>query len=140
MDQLRDDPTAHAQSLPASQHNLEDTDETCEDSRYHSDQGSGAQAINYNGHNKLMENGKSVDERDEFKETFDVTMDLIGGIDKRPDSIYKDKSRDECVGPELGLSLKRSCSVSFENQDESKHQKLSLSDASAFSRYACFLA
>lgn len=43
MDQLRDDPTAHAQSLPASQHNLEDTDETCEDSRYHSDQGSGAQ-------------------------------------------------------------------------------------------------
>lgn len=132
---LRDDPTAHAQSLPASQHNLEDTDETCEDSRYHSDQGSGAQAINYNGHNKLMENGKSVDERDEFKETFDVTMDLIGGIDKRPDSIYKDKSRDECVGPELGLSLKRSCSVSFENQDESKHQKLSLSDASAFSRF-----
>jgi len=98
------------------------------------------QAINYNGHNKLMENGKSVDERDEFKETFDVTMDLIGGIDKRPDSIYKDKSRDECVGPELGLSLKRSCSVSFENQDESKHQKLSLSDASAFSRYACFFA
>ncbi|KAG7570741.1 CCT domain [Arabidopsis thaliana x Arabidopsis arenosa] len=132
---LREDPTAHAQSLPGSQHNLEDTDETCEDSRYHSDQGSGAQAISYNGHNMLVENAKSVDERDEFKESFDVTMDLIGGIDKRPDSLYADTSRDECVGPELGLSLKRSCSVSFENQDESKHQKLSLSDASAFSRF-----
>lgn len=43
MNQLHNDPTAHAQSLPASQHNLEDTDETSADSRYHSDQGSGAQ-------------------------------------------------------------------------------------------------
>lgn len=43
IDQLRDDPSAHAKSLPGSQHNLEDTDETSEDSRYHSDQGSGAQ-------------------------------------------------------------------------------------------------
>ncbi|XP_010506696.1 PREDICTED: two-component response regulator-like APRR9 isoform X1 [Camelina sativa] len=141
---LRDDPTAHAQSLPASQQNLEDTDETSADSRYHSDQGSGAQAISYNGHNKVMENAKSLDERDEVKDSgrndkkpksFDVTMDLIGGIDKRPESIYEDNSPDACAGPELGLSLKRSCSVSFEKQDESKHQKLSLSDASAFLRF-----
>ncbi|EOA27337.1 hypothetical protein CARUB_v10023453mg [Capsella rubella] len=141
---LRDDPTAHAQSLPASQHNLEDTDETSGDSRYHSDQGSGAQAISYNGHNKLMENAKSLDDRDEVKdsgridkkpESFDVTMDLIGGIDKRPECIFGDISRDACVGPELGLSLKRSCSISFENRDESKHQKLSLPDASAFLRF-----
>lgn len=101
------------------------------------------QAITYNGHDKLMENSKSLDERDEVKdsgridkkpESFDVTMDLIGGIDKRPECIYGDNNRDACVGPELGLSLKRSCSVSFENQDESKHQKLSLSDELAFSR------
>lgn len=43
MNQLRDGPTAHAHSLPASQQNNEDTDETSADSRYHSDQGSGAQ-------------------------------------------------------------------------------------------------
>ncbi|KFK37444.1 pseudo-response regulator 9 [Arabis alpina] len=122
---LRDDPTAHAHSLPGSQHNnLEDTDETSSDSRYHSDQGSGAQA-NYNGHNKLVTDVKS----------FDVTMDLLGGIDKQPDSFYGNNTRDDYVGPELGLSLKRSCSESFEKQDESKQQKLSLSDASAFAQY-----
>lgn len=43
MNQLRGDHTAHAPSLPASQQNLEDTDETCADSRYHSDHGSGSQ-------------------------------------------------------------------------------------------------
>ncbi|VVB03546.1 unnamed protein product [Arabis nemorensis] len=122
---LRNDPTAHAHSLPASPHNLEDTDETSSDSRYHSDQGSGAQAISYNGHNKLVADVKPMD----------VTMDLLGGIDKQPDSFYGDNTRDEHVGPELGLSLKRSYSESFENQDESKLQKLSLSDASPFARY-----
>lgn len=86
------------------------------------------QAISYNGHNKLMADVKPMD----------VTMDLLGGIDKQPDSFYGDNTRDEHVGPELGLSLKRSCSESFENQDESKLQKLSLSDdASPFSRYVC---
>ncbi|CAH2057707.1 unnamed protein product [Thlaspi arvense] len=133
---LRDDGTAHAHSLPASQHNLEDTDETSEeDSRYHSDQGSGAQAISYNGHNKLMADVKPLDETDKKIGSFDVTMDLIGGIDKRTECYGKANSPDECVGPELGLSLKRSCSGSFEKQDESKHPKLSLTDASAFSRY-----
>ncbi|ESQ39322.1 hypothetical protein EUTSA_v10001426mg [Eutrema salsugineum] len=138
---LRDDPTARAHSLPGSQQNLEDTDETCADSRYHSDQGSGAQAISYNGHNKLTADVKPLDERDSGRidkklESFDVTMDLIGGIDKRPECcFYGDNTGDECVGPELGLSLKRSCSGSLENQAESKHQKLSFSDASAFLRY-----
>ncbi|KAF3576730.1 hypothetical protein DY000_02033257 [Brassica cretica] len=31
--------------VPASQQNLEDTDETCADSRYHSDHGSGSQLV-----------------------------------------------------------------------------------------------
>uniref|UniRef100_A0A1J3CC63 Two-component response regulator-like APRR9 n=1 Tax=Noccaea caerulescens TaxID=107243 RepID=A0A1J3CC63_NOCCA len=144
---LRDDPSAHAKSLPGSQHNLEDTDETSEDSRYHSDQGSGAQVTSYNGHNKLMADVRPLDGIEEFKdsgrldkkvESFDVTMDLIGGIDKKCECYYGDNTRDdECVGSELGLSLKRSCSGSLENQDddESKLRKLSLSDASAFSRY-----
>lgn len=80
---------------------------------------------------------------DKKVESFDVTMDLIGGIDKKAECYYGDNTRDdECVGPELGLSLKRSCSGSLENQDddESKLQKLSLSDASAFSRSVCLLA
>ncbi|CAA7044335.1 unnamed protein product [Microthlaspi erraticum] len=139
---VRDDPTAHAQSLPGSQHNLEDTDETSEDSRYHSDQGSGAQVTSYNGHHKLMAEVRPLDGIEEIKdkkvESFDVTMDLIGGIDKKSECFYGDDNTrdDEFVGPELGLSLKRSCSGSLENQDdESKLQKLSLSDASAFSRY-----
>ncbi|KAF8106965.1 hypothetical protein N665_0129s0034 [Sinapis alba] len=132
---LRDGHTAQGPpSLPASQHNLEDTDETSADSRYHSDHGSGAHVNSYNGHNnKLM-----ADERDSDKkvESFDVTMDLIGGIDKRAECYYGDNTGDECVGPELGLSLKRTCSGSLENQDQTtKQQKLSLSDESAFSRY-----
>lgn len=106
------------------------------------------QAISYNGHNKQMTDVKPLGERNGFKdsgridkkiESFDVTMDLIGGIDKQTECFYGDNTRDEYVGPELGLSLKRSCSGSFENQDESKHQKLSLSDASAFSLYVCLL-
>ncbi|KAL1200284.1 Two-component response regulator-like APRR9 [Cardamine amara subsp. amara] len=129
---LRDDPTAHPQSLPASRQNLEDTDEASADSRYHSDQGSGAQAMSYHCQNKLMEDAKPLDQK---LEPFDLTMDLIGGIDKRPKCFFGDNTRDEYVGPELGLSLKRSCSRSLENQGESKYQKLSLSDASAFSRF-----
>ncbi|KAF2603978.1 hypothetical protein F2Q70_00024297 [Brassica cretica] len=110
---LRDGHNGHGLSLPASQQNVEDSDETSAD---HSDQGSGAQATtSCNGNNKLME---------------DVTMDLIGGIDKRSECFYGDNARDEYVGPELGLSLKRSCSGSFEKQDQSKQQKLSLSDES----------
>ncbi|CAN8314345.1 unnamed protein product [Cochlearia groenlandica] len=142
---LPGDPTAHAHSLPASQHNLEEIDETSPDSRYHSDQGSGAHApISYNGHNKLKAVANLLNEIDGYNdcgrfdkdiESSDVTMNLIGGIDKRPDCFYGDNTRDDHVCPELGLSLKRSCSGSFENQDETKHQKISLSDASTFSLY-----
>ncbi|WZY91362.1 hypothetical protein YC2023_063691 [Brassica napus] len=111
---VRDGHNGHGLSLPASQQNLEDSDETSAD---HSDQGSGAQATtSCYGNNRLME---------------DVTMDLIGGIDKRSECFYGDNARDEYVGPELGLSLKRSCSGSFEKQDQTtKQQKLSLSDES----------
>ncbi|KAL0896280.1 hypothetical protein Bca101_080241 [Brassica carinata] len=128
---LRGDHTAHAPSLPASQQHLEDTDETCADSRYHSDHGSGSQAISDNGDDNPMADVKPM------VESFDVTMDLIGGIDKRTECYYGDNTREQHVGPELGLSLKRCCSGGSleKNQDESKHQKLSLSDASAFSRY-----
>uniref|UniRef100_A0A0D3C6M3 Response regulatory domain-containing protein n=2 Tax=Brassica oleracea var. oleracea TaxID=109376 RepID=A0A0D3C6M3_BRAOL len=128
---LRGDHTANGPSLPASQQNVEDNDETCADSRYHSDHGSGSQAISDNGEDKLMADVKPV------VESFDVTMDLIGGIDKRSECFYGDNTGEQHVGPELGLSLKRSCSGrSLEkNQDESKHQKISLSDASDFSRY-----
>ncbi|KAJ4904359.1 Two-component response regulator-like APRR9 [Raphanus sativus] len=129
---LRGDHTAHAPSLPASQQNLEDTDETCADSRYHSDHGSGSQAIS--DKDKVMEDVKPV------VECFDVTMDLIGGMEKRSEECYygdKTGEQQQNVGPELGLSLKRCCSGGSleKKQDESKHQKLSLSDASAFSRY-----
>ncbi|KAF8060447.1 hypothetical protein N665_1215s0018, partial [Sinapis alba] len=132
---LRGDHTAgNGPSLPASQQNLlEDTDETCADSIYHSDHGSGSQAISYNGDDKLIVDVKPV------VESFDVTMDLIGGIDTRLECYYGDNTREQDVGPELGLSLKRCCSgrsLEKNHQDESsKHQKLSLSDASAFSRY-----
>lgn len=54
MNQLRNDPTAHAHSLPASEHNLEDTDETSSDSRYHSDQGSGAQVFDLYQYNLFV--------------------------------------------------------------------------------------
>ncbi|CAH8340971.1 unnamed protein product [Eruca vesicaria subsp. sativa] len=123
------DHTANGPSLPASQQNLDDNDETCADSRYHSDHGSGSQAIS--------DDVKPLVEIDKKVESFDVTMDLIGGIDKRSECYYGDNTGEQQhVGPELGLSLKRCCSGSLEkNQDESKHQKLSLSNASAFSRY-----
>ena len=119
--QLRDGHNGHGLSLPASQQNLEDSDETSAD---HSDQGSGAQATtSCYGNNRLME---------------DVTMDLIGGIDKRAECFYGDNTRDEYVGPELGLSLKRSCSGSFEKQDQTtKQQKLSLSDESVGITLTC---
>ncbi|KAJ0259101.1 Two-component response regulator-like APRR9 [Hirschfeldia incana] len=125
------DHTANGPSLPVSQQNLEDADDTCADSRYHSDHGSGSQAISDNGDDKMMGNVKPL------AESFDVTMDLIGGIDTQLECYYGDNTREQHVGPELGLSLKRSCSGGSleKNQDESKHQKLSLSDASAFSRY-----
>ncbi|KAL0720227.1 hypothetical protein Bca4012_034826 [Brassica carinata] len=138
---VRDGHTVQGLSLPASQHNLEDTDETSADSRYHSDHASGAQATSYNGHSKLMEDVKPLDERvgikdsgttDKKLESFHVTKDLIGGIDKRPECFYGDNTRDEHAGPELGLSLKRTCSGSFKNQDQ---KLISLPDASAFSRY-----
>ncbi|KAJ0258167.1 Two-component response regulator-like APRR9 [Hirschfeldia incana] len=131
---VRDGHTGHGLSLPASQQNLEDTDETSADSRYHSDHGSGAHANSYNGHSKLMAGVKDTDKK---LESFDVTMDLIGGIDKRPECFYGDNARDEYIGPELGLSLKRCCSGSLEKQDhhQTKQQKLNLSDESTFSRY-----
>ncbi|CAH8386987.1 unnamed protein product [Eruca vesicaria subsp. sativa] len=130
---VRDGYISHGLSLPASQQNLEENDETSADSRYHSDHGSGAQATSYNGHSKLIMT--DVKDSDKKLESIDVTMDLIGGIDKRPECFYGDNTRGEYVGPELGLSLKRSCSGSFEKQDKTKQQKLSLSDESAFSRY-----
>ncbi|KAJ4892473.1 Two-component response regulator-like APRR9 [Raphanus sativus] len=119
---LRDGHKAQGLSLSASQKNLEDTDETSADSRYHSDH-----ATSYNGDSKLMEDVSDSGRTDRKLESFDVTMDLIGGIDKRLECFYGDNCRDECAGPELGLSLKRSCSGSFKNQDQR--------DASAFSRY-----
>ncbi|CAN8284467.1 unnamed protein product [Cochlearia groenlandica] len=138
----RNDHTAYAHSLlPASQHNLEDTDETSANSK--SDQQSGSQGISYNGPNKRMENVKSLDgfkDSGRFEQKLQssdvTTMDLIGGVDKRSECLYGDNTdEEEYVGPELELSLKRYSSGSFEKQDESKHQKLSLSGASAFSRY-----
>lgn len=91
-----------------------------------------AQAIS--DKDKVMEDVKPV------VECFDVTMDLIGGMEKRSECCYygdKTGEQQQNVGPELGLSLKRCCSGGSleKKQDESKHQKLSLSDASAFSRF-----
>ncbi|CAH2053307.1 unnamed protein product, partial [Thlaspi arvense] len=63
------------------------------------------------------------------------TKNLIGGLDKRTKCFYGDNTPDdEYVGLELGLSLIISRATSFQNQYQSKHQKVRLSPSTCFTR------
>ncbi|KAF3432738.1 hypothetical protein FNV43_RR23840 [Rhamnella rubrinervis] len=79
------------------------------------------------------------DNNDVFVNCSRNAIDLIGAFDSHPNCYRKNSSNNVTrrfdSDPQLDLSLRRSCSSSYENHVAEKRQTLGHSNASAFTRY-----